>query len=727
MIRVPAATGSTVSAHAPIYDLGQDRPGARIGLYVTPVIAVVGVMVLIIWGVTEWVAWRFHFHPNLGAPAISPNATVRTVGLLLAFGFGSLSVASVWIDPLRRVIGTLVTFGAVAFTAAWIPVYAPWDVFRWGIRFGDTPGAEPIFSVAWHSIAIPGHLLFLVAMYVAWRRAKQNARGTDAHGSARWASPKEVATAGLLEGEGVFLGLFKKSAGDCGAYLRHGGSQHVLGFAPTRSGKGVGWVIPTLLTWPGSVLVHDIKGENWAQTAGWRAGALANRCLKFDPTCMDGSGARYNPLLEVRRGPLEVRDAQNIADMLVDSDGKGMKDHWDLTAEEVLVAAILHVLYAEPNKTLRGCLELLTDPKTDIQNVLSRMKRTEHDPTLVQGWLDSFSGEPTATHPVVSGAAQSLLNKSDNERSSVISSAVKCLSLWRDDIVAANTEACDFAIEDLVEHSEPVSLYLVVPPSDVSRMRPLIRLIVNTIGRRLTEKLNPSEGEAAPARRRLLLMMDEFPTLGRLDFFQTQLAYLAGYGIQAFLIVQDLSQLYAAYGRDESIVSNCHVRVAYAPNKVETAQLLSTMAGVMTVRKARRMYSGNRLSPWLSHVMEAEEESQRPLITPDEVMRLPEDNAIVFIAGERPIWAMKARYFADARLAKRAGLMPPDRCEPIPHGWQEWTHSAEESDHIDASTGRAGDAARADSAADTVSGGDLLDELLPDDETPAVQATADLA
>ena len=165
-----------------------------------------------------------------------------------------------------------------------------------------------------------------------------------------------------------------------------------------------------------------------------------------------------------------------------------------------------------------------------------------------------------------------------------------------------------------------MSLYLVVPPSDLSRTKPLMRLLINQIGRRLTESLHPREGEGAE-RHPLLLMMDEFPALGRLDFFQSQLAYLAGYGIKAFLVVQDLSQLYAAYGQTESIVSNCHVRVAFAPNKVETAQLLSTMAGLATVRKGRRMYSGNRLAPWLSHVMESEEEMQRPLITPDEVMR----------------------------------------------------------------------------------------------------------
>jgi type IV secretory pathway TraG/TraD family ATPase VirD4 len=168
------------------------------------------------------------------------------------------------------------------------------------------------------------------------------------------------------------------------------------------------------------------------------------------------------------------------------------------------------------------------------------------------------------------------------------------------------------------------------------------------------------------------------------------------------------------------------VRVAYAPNKVETAQLLSTMAGLMTVKKARRMYSGNRLSPWLSHVMEAEEESQRPLITPDEVMRLPEDNGLVFIAGERPIWAMKARYFADARLAKRAGTPPPDRCEPIAHAWEMWTNSASERAAVGAPTERAGEGAPAEAAPVAGAAEDLFDELLPD-ETPRGQATAELA
>ncbi|HBZ69531.1 MAG TPA: hypothetical protein DEP35_07295 [Deltaproteobacteria bacterium] len=138
------------------------------------------------------------------------------------------------------------------------------------------------------------------------------------------------------------------------------------------------------------------------------------------------------------------------------------------------------------------------------------------------------------------------------------------------------------------------------------------------------------------------------------------------------MIVQDLSQLYAAYGRDESIVSNCAVRVAFAPNRIETAKLLSDMAGTMTVHRSRRMYSGNRLSPWLSHVMASEEESQRPLLTPDEVMRLPEDATLIFKAGHRPIYAGKIRYFDEPGLLERARIPAPaqsDRIGDAPSPW----------------------------------------------------------
>ena len=189
------------------------------------------------------------------------------------------------------------------------------------------------------------------------------------YGSARWATEKEVRKAGLLGDDGTVLGRLGHD------YIRHDGPEHVLCFAPTRSGKGVGLVIPTLLTWAGSVIVHDIKGENHGLTAGWRA--RFSRVLRFDPT--DADSDAYNPLLEVRRGPNEVRDVQNVADILVDPEGALEKrNHWEKTSHALLVGAILHVLYAEADKTLAGVANFLSDPKRPIETTLRAMMTTPH-------------------------------------------------------------------------------------------------------------------------------------------------------------------------------------------------------------------------------------------------------------------------------------------------------------------------------------------------------------
>ncbi len=182
-------------------------------------------------------------------------------------------------------------------------------------------------------------------------------------------------------------------------------------FRPTRTGKGVGLVVPTLLAWPGSAIVHDIKGENWTLTAGWRA--RFGRALLFDPT--NAASAAYNPLLEVRRGEWEVRDVQNIADVLVDPEGAlESGNHWEKTSHSLLVGAILHVLYAEPDKTLAGVANFLSDPRHPVETTLRAMMTTPH------------LGDQ-GVHPVVASSARELLNKSDNERSGVLSTAMSFL------------------------------------------------------------------------------------------------------------------------------------------------------------------------------------------------------------------------------------------------------------------------------------------------------------
>jgi len=238
--------------------------------------------------------------------------------------------------------------------------------------------------------------------------------------------------------------------------------------------------------------------------------------------------------------------------------------------------------------------------------------------------------------------------------SGVLSTAMSFLGLYRDPVVATVTRRCDWRIRDLVESGRPATLYLVVPPSDISRTKPLVRLILNQIGRRLTEKL-----DAKRRRHRLLLMLDEFPALGRLDFFESALAFMAGYGLKSFLIAQSLNQIEKAYGQNNSILDNCHVRVSFATNDEGTAKRVSDALGTATELRAMKNYAGHRLSPWLGHLMVSRQETARPLLTPGEVMQLPHDDELVLVSGCHPIRAKKARYYEDRQLQAR--ILPPPK------------------------------------------------------------------
>ena len=554
------------------------------------------IVLLTTWGATQYVAWSLGYQDQLGPP---------------------------WFQIL-----------------GW-PVYLPPELFWWWYFYDAyAPG---VFLRGGIVAASGGFIAIGLAIGLSVWRARE-AKHVETYGSARWAERAEVAAAGLLGADGVVLGRYGRD------YLRHDGPEHVLCFAPTRSGKGVGLVVPSLLTWPGSAIVHDIKGENWTLTAGFRA--RHGRVLLFDPT--NSASSAYNPLLEVRCGAWEVRDVQNIADILVDPEGSLEKrNHWEKTSHALLVGAILHVLYAEPDKTLAGVAAFLSDPKRPIESTLAAMMRTAH------------LGE-AGPHPVIASAARELLNKSDNERSGVLSTAMSFLGLYRDPVVAEVTRRCDWRIADLVGDELTATLYLVVPPSDIARTKPLIRLILNQIGRRLTEELHAKGG-----RHRLLLMLDEFPALGRLDFFESALAFMAGYGLKSFLIAQSLNQIEKAYGANNSILDNCHVRVSFATNDERTAKRVSDALGTATEMKAMKNYAGHRLSPWLGHLMVSRSETARQLLTPGEVMQLPPTDEIVMVAGTPPIRAKKARYYEDARLAERVLPPPATRAsaQPRPDDW----------------------------------------------------------
>ncbi len=158
-------------------------------------------------------------------------------------------------------------------------------------------------------------------------------------------------------------------------------------------------------------------------------------------------------------------------------------------------------------------------------------------------------------------------------------------------------------------------------------------------------------------------MLDEFPALGRLDFFESALAFMAGYGLKSFLIAQSLNQIEKAYGPNNSILDNCHVRVCFATNDERTAKRVSDALGIATELRAMKNYAGHRLSPWLGHLMVSRQETARPLLTAGEVMQLPLSDELVLMSGYPPIRAKKARYFQDRRLAQR--VLPPPKLGQI--------------------------------------------------------------
>lgn len=546
---------------------------------------------------------------------------------------------------LARTFGDAPALGQPILSLGRLDIYPPLSWYRWHRSWGKY--APKPFAAAL-AMAFGGIVLgFAVALRL--RGSSREPKPTGAYGTARWSEDQELAEAGLLGERGVVLcqtarAKFRRrdegwSLVAPGRLVRHDGPEHALVFAPTRSGKGVGVVVPTLLAWTGSVIVYDMKRENWELTAGWRR--KFSHCLRFEPTARHS--VRFNPLMEVRPAPLDVRDAQNIAEILVNPDTtEEQRDHWKLTGHAFLVAVILHVLYAEEDKSLAGVLKVLTDPARHLVDLLNLMLETRH--------------LPDGPHPAVAGGAREMLNRSENERSGVLSTSISFLSVYRDPLIAGNTSASDFALADIMCAERPTSLYLVVPPSDFDRTRPVMRLLLNFFGRRLTEHLEQVDGPGGlrQKRHRLLYLIDEFPSLGRMPFFVTSLAFLAGYRIKCLLIAQSLNQLDQAYGRDNPILDNCHIRVTYGANDERTAKRISDLIGQASLVKVQ-ISEGKREAPFASaNITRSYQEYGRPLKTADELLSLPYTDAILMVGNLRPYLAKKVFFYDDERLRGRA-------------------------------------------------------------------------
>jgi type IV secretion system protein VirD4 len=669
---------------AELYRLPANSSVRAGGVYPTVVMGLTMTFVLSLWAATEVVAYRWSFSPVLGRPMTAPDLAHAGVWTACALSAVLAATLLACVHGVRSwAVPTLFLAAYCYALGAW-PLYAPWQILVWWARYHWSLETAPLWADAAWTMAVVATCGTVGTITAAVQRAKQIGARSDLYGSAEFGTLPQLKKSGLLSDDGLYVGMWpvKRWGQTRMVALRDNGPEPVLVVAPNRSGKGVGFVIPNALTWRESMIVLDPKDkENWNASAGWRT-QQGHRCLHLDPTANDGTSARWNPLLEMPEYPHDVAYAQTIAQAIMATDEyvRPTADwiHWHNTGEGLLTAIILHVMYAEQNKSLEGCFYLIANPHEAIADTLTRMRTTVHDPEGKYGWQDPITGEPTTTHPVIAVSIRAVENKSPNERSSVISTAEAYFNLYRDPVVAENTRESDFRVRDLIDPAQPpVSLYITVPTAQMERMKPFIRILFYQLLHHLTAAMqDPSLGwpERGEKGRRVLLLLDEFPMLGNMRAFHDTLSVMASFGIKVLIMAQDISQIYKAYGKEEAITGNCQVQVAFQPNRVETAQWVSEKCGVRTVYKQQRTYTGGRFQWILPHVIASETEVRRDLLTPDEAMRLPDHVELLFHRGV-PFLAHKIKYYEDADFRARASLPPPQASDRIPPRGNVWGQS----------------------------------------------------
>ncbi len=532
------------------------------------------------------------------------------------------------------------------------PVYQPLAIIGWSKRWSE---AYP------RTFAIP-KFIFMLALLGAGLVLLLALRPMRPHqglfGAKAWGDATDARDAGLLAENGIVVGKLKNEI------LAYDGPHHVLLTGGTRSGKTRGSVVPTLLACPHSVLALDLKGELFAGdgrvdfpgTSGWRA--QLGPVFRFAPA--DASSDRLNILDTIRPGSQEVRDVQNIVELIADPYGDGrFQEFWDRAGKQILVGLILHVAYAEPpeRKTLARVFELLAR----FDDTVKLMEASFHRP-------NAETGEPE-THPEVRRAAQSYAAYHDKLRAGIKATAESYLGVFADPLVQRNTACSTFHISDLMCADKPATLYLSWPPNDAKRVKPVIRLVFGTILRVLMEHQEYA-ADGRTKKRALLLLLDEFPQLGKLDLFEQSMGAMAGYGLKSFLVTQSLHQVTQAYGRFHTILDNCHIVTSFAATDVETAETISKLAGDIYEMRPQETWSGRRQILGLDHRAITYREERRPILLPSEVRRLSEREELIFVTGAKPLRAQKLRY--DEEPIFRARLFPTPELEaraPLASPW----------------------------------------------------------
>ena len=559
----------------------------------------------------------------------------------------------------------------------------------------------------------------------------------SSHGTAEFAKAKDIKAMGLTpKDSGVVIG----SNPFDNTLLLDDGPAHVFLAAPTRTGKGIGIIIPTGIIWQHSMFFFDPKAELWTATAGYRKNILGQKVMKFEPLCKDGSSASWNPYAEINFQSFEeMSDVKTINETMVKTgEGSNKDPFWDNSAITLLNGVVLHLLYKNyQEKRELPCptdaMSFISSPTMDTDHLYSSMKLYPHispenfmeenhkkNPlkeiygpyvSNLKPFVDALNLSPEESdailnikesdpgkkariafeqlrqaivrhkeqvdwnppdimmcrdkaeidgllamnrtqvfyqllvHPKVAECAANIVNNAKETRESIIGSAKTALSLYQDPLIKRNTAVSDFCFKDLLNPQQAVSLYLVLQPNDVEKLRPLTRLFVNTM---LAKTVRDMKFDVpAEKKQRLLLMLDEFPQLKKMETIENTLAICAGYGVKICTVVQSITQINQIYTKDNSILDNSQIQIYMTPSNLQQAKELSEIMGDKTIREHNQSGKG------LADKSTSESKISRKLMNPDEIMRMSKKKELVMVQGAKPILAKKIQWFNVPFFKKR--------------------------------------------------------------------------
>jgi type IV secretion system protein VirD4 len=536
-------------------------------------------------------------------------------------------------------------FGRGLIDVGAVRVYPPWAFIGWYGAF------ERRYAKAFDEACLYGLAAAMVPIGLAIAIIRRTARSPRAFGAAAWARLADVKRARLIDPKakitGRVLGRFK------GRYLTYQGVEHAIIVGASRSGKGAGHVVPTLVAWPQSAFIYDRKGELWHITADHRK--RFSHVFYFAPT--DPNTVRWNPLFEVRKGPMEIADIQNVVGILVDPLGRkaGDLNFWDQSATDFFTAVILHVLYSEPDegKTLAQVRRLLINIDPTLHAMMHTQHRFQPDPRAPDGFARDGDQETIPeVHPEVLLGARALDSMDDRVKSNVLATCRASLTLWADPMVEYATSDSDFSIGDLVCAEAPVSFYMITPQAHADRLAFLVRVFARQTINSLMESEH-TDSRQRKKRHRLLMMLDEFPKLGALPFLENAMGEMAGYGITAHLICQSFNDVFSKYGDRTPLFDNMHLTACFATSEPTSIEKVTRRAGKSL--EMRESFSDPRTIFGRAHRSTSQSEQQRYILSEEDVRGLPDNKQYLFVNNAKPILADKIRYYEEPFFQARTG------------------------------------------------------------------------